>query len=331
MRVRSAHFANFICHFGDKVLLNYVEEIVFPAFLNRDLVRTFGETRYLVLAPRVVVLDPKANPPITAITGRFVKDTVLRREQVLSQNELFQNRQALRSAPSAFFVLLLNNHHLIYFPETAHAPPLSAFRATIEQFLRKAYHSFVSRTYESQAGSQNASTKKDIYAQHASPMLDIVPLTSAEDIETFLNRYETLKKIEFRIFRPNDDLNAGEMFAQIHEFSIKVNSANTKVVSSNSEGLDTKVAKKVIAAATSSGNEEVNLSGTDTDGNKLTGNNEHFQLSVALDNAPKQRTALTKLLFEQYEEAVKDVRTINANLTSSARTILRGLFDKFNQ
>ena len=132
MRRDTAAFANFICRFGDeKVLLDYAEEIVIPAFTHDTYVRSYGKhTHYHFYKVKFVKLDEIAGIPVFALAGRFVKDTMLTRHQVFEEQVgLIQDEQEMRSSPSAFFVLILNNHRLIYFPETPHAPEFNSFAA----------------------------------------------------------------------------------------------------------------------------------------------------------------------------------------------------------
>jgi len=133
MRQHSAAFANFICKFGDKNLLDYAEEVVIPAFTRDTYVRSFGDrTHYHFYEVELLNLAEQGKYPIWVLAGRFIKDTELRREQIFDEEKgLIKDEQSMQSAPSAFFILILNNHRLIYFPETAHAPDLSAFKSTV--------------------------------------------------------------------------------------------------------------------------------------------------------------------------------------------------------
>jgi hypothetical protein len=52
---QNIEFFNFTCHFGDKVLLDYFDEIVKPAFTEGNRVRHYGKSRYLLLDGRCCV------------------------------------------------------------------------------------------------------------------------------------------------------------------------------------------------------------------------------------------------------------------------------------
>ena len=71
MKQQSAYFANFICKFGDdKVLLDYVEEIVAPAFTDDTLVREFGSTHLFFYESKIVKLED-GGIPVVGIAGTF--------------------------------------------------------------------------------------------------------------------------------------------------------------------------------------------------------------------------------------------------------------------
>ena len=208
MRKHNATFANFICRFGnDKVLLDYAYEIVIPAFTRDTFIRSHGTTHYHLYEAEVMTLDHSTQPPILALAGRFIKDTKLRRYQIFDDElGLVRDEQSMSSAPSAFFVLILNNHRMAYLPETPHAPDLKAFEATVRHFLIKRYEQFINEMYtQTQTGAgerEGKITKKALRETHPRPTLEVVPLTGADSIEQFVRRYDRLKKIDFRIVRP---------------------------------------------------------------------------------------------------------------------------------
>jgi hypothetical protein len=308
MRQHNATFANFICRFGEeKVLLNYAYEIIIPAFTRDTYVRSFGtRTHYHFYEVEIVTLDPKSNPPTIALAGRFIKDTELTRYQVFDEKRgLIQDEQKMRSAPSAFFVLILNNHRMIYFPETPHAPDLRAFEATAAYFLKMRHQEYIGELYELARASTQKVTKKALVQTHPSPTLKVIPLTGADSIEEFVRRYETLKQIDFRLVKPNDDIDAGEIFSQIRELSKSLNADRTKITTANSdEGLDIEAAIETIGEATAGGNQDVTLNGLDLEGNNLSGNNESFQIYAPIPDVPANKQGLIKTLYDTFKTLI---------------------------
>lgn len=309
MRQHNATFANFICRFGDeKVLLDYAKRIVIPAFTKDTYVRSYGKkTHYHFYETELMNLAGDDDDPIMVLAGRFVKQTELTRTQIFDDEKgLVQDEASLLSAPSAFFVLILNNHRLIYFPETPHAPDLNAFRVTAQQFLRQRHKEFIDKRYEKTRGDDDAPTKKSLYDAHPRPSVEVVQLTGKADIATFMRRFEKLKKINFRVVRPNDDIDAGEILGQVRELSDALGSTSTKVTASSGDGLDIDAAIEAVTEATGSGNQDVSVSGVDTNGNALSGNNEQFRLSAEIENVPLKKASLVRRLVDKFTQLRSD-------------------------
>lgn len=309
MRQHHAAFANFICRFGDdKVLLDYAAQIVIPAFTKDTYVRTYGKrTHYHFYEVELMNVAQAGEAPVLILAGQFIKETELTRHQVFDEKRgLIKDEQSMLSAPSAFFVLILNNHRLIYFPETPHAPDLNAFRVTAESFLRKRHDEFIEELYEGSREDERPPTKKLLLETHPKPKLEVVHLTGRVGIGQFLRRFETLKRINFRVVKPNDDINAGEILGQVRELSNALKSTNTKVTVASAEGLDIDAAIEAVTEATASGNQDVSVSGVDTDGNALSGNNESFQLSAEIDNIPPTKKGLIGRLLDKFSQLAAD-------------------------
>jgi hypothetical protein len=317
MRKHTATFANFILRFGGKTLVDYLNEIVVPAFTDRSLVRSYGDrTSYQFYQVSVENLGSDTDP-IGGIVGRFVKDTTLTRTQILDPKAgLKRDEQSMRSAPSAFFVLILNNHRLIYFPETAHAPDLSAFRSTAKAFIGLKREQFIQRQYDEAYENDAPVTKRQLGQIHPPHTLEIVPLTSSESIEDFVAGYEKLKSVQFKLLRPNDDIDAQEMFRDFRAFMEDLDPKTTRISVSNPEGLDKQHAVEAIHAASASGNQEVTLSGTDNHGNQIRGNNDRFKIGVEVSAPPRAKRRLAGTLYELFEE-LQDEGTIRIDSPSA--------------
>lgn len=314
MRQHNATFANFICRFGDKkVLLDYAEEIVIPAFTRDTYVRSYGQrTHYHFYEVRLINLSSDREKPVLGLTGRFIKDTELTRYQIFDEKRgLVKDERSMRSAPSVFFVLILNNHRLIYFPETPHAPDLISFKSTAEQFLRLRHKEFIDGLFEEAKSQGYKATKKSLRETHPVPTLEVIALTGADDVEKFMRRYQILKKIDFRLVLPNDDINAGEILNQVRDLGRDLNSNRTKLTTANNEGLDIEASIDAVTEATATGNQEIDLSGEDELGNDLSGNNREFQITAPVENIPPTKSALAKKLYALFEKLSKD-GSINA-------------------
>ncbi|MGI8991369.1 MAG: hypothetical protein ACR2I2_17525 [Bryobacteraceae bacterium] len=84
-----------------------------------------------------------------------------------------------------------------------------------------------------------------------------------------------------------------------------VNAKTTKLVHDNPGGLDKVSAVEQIHAAAATGNQKVRLSGESTAGDRLSGSNEHFSLSVPDDALPTddvERAVHLVRLYQDYLE-----------------------------
>lgn len=306
MRQHTANFANFICRFGpEKVLLDYAESIVLPAFTDDTLIRIYGTTRFFVYEAKVEVIDQPAEP-LVVVSGRFVKEMNLSREQIFDPAQgIVRSEASIASAPSAFFALILNNHRLVYFPETAHAPDLKNFQSTILSNIKIKHKAFINKLYDEARDHDVKVTKKELFERNPSPTLEIVPISGDGEIEAFIKRFEVLKKIEFKIHRTNDEIDAEEIFDDFRGFVTPMNPSDVRMQITNNSGLDLSEAIPRVQAATETANQDVKLLGLDTDGNKLTGDNHKFKVSTPIDPIPSTREGLLKKLLGAFS-SLKD-------------------------
>jgi hypothetical protein len=306
MRQHTANFANFICRFGEeRVLLDCAESIVLPAFTDDTLIRTYGTTRFFIYEAKVEVIE-QPDEPLIVVSGRFVKEMNLSREQIFDPEQgIVRSEASIESAPSAFFALILNNHRLVYFPETAHAPDLKNFQSTILSNLKVKHKTFINKLYNEAKENDARVTKKELFERNPSPTLEIVPISGDGEIEAFIRRYEVLKKIEFKIYRTNDEIDAEEIFNDLRGFLNPMNPSDVRMQISNNNGLDLNEAVPRVQAATETANQDVKLVGLDSEGNKLTGDNHEFKVSTPIEPIPPTRNSLLEKLLGAFS-SLKD-------------------------
>lgn len=305
---------NLICRFGgEKVLLDMSDEIVLPCFFDDGLVRRYNKTRYFFHEVIPVLLSNDASECVVGIAGRFIKDTTLEREQIFEEGKgLVKDTESMRSSPSALFLLILNNHRLIYVKETKDAPSKETFRSALLSFLRVKYKQYIEAEFErlnamrEEGHNLERVTKKDLYEATPRPTLELIPLTSEDSIEEFVRKYSILKTIEISLSDRNDENDNDPFFEELQKRKDAIGSTNSLVKHNNTKGLDKDEAISEIAEATEQGNQNVKLSGTDNDGDVLRGNNEKFQLRKPLENISSQPANAAKVLYETFVGLVKD-------------------------
>lgn len=299
-------FANFICKFGEKNLLDLAEEVIIPAFLTPNLTRTYGDTRYLFYNPKMVVINEnKKTTPILCLAGRFIKDTILERDQVFEENKLVRDHQRMRSAPSSFFVLILNNHKLIYVNETSGAPNLQAFNATISSFAKRKHFEFINKLYKKRKKedvyAEARVTKKALVKLYAYPDIKIIPLSSQSSLEQFINKYAVLKKVQARLVETNHELESNQLFAALRSKKEEIGSSATTLTHYNQKGLSKEKAILQLVPIANQGNTEIKLDGKDSHGDTLRGNNESFKIRVPIATINQDVEVATQDLLATYE------------------------------
>lgn len=330
MRKHYAVFANFNCRFGDKKeLLDLAVEVVVPAFTNENLVRNYRDTAsYRFHNVKLIPIKEDSGQTVLVIAGQFIKNKKLTRHQTFDERKgLIADEQFMMSAPSAFFALILNNHRLIYLPETPYAPDLKEFESTVLYFFSLSYGNFIDSEYTKRRENKMPITKKLLREENPRPTLEIVYLTAETEITEFLRRYKTLKRVEFRVIKPNEDLDAGEVFDGLRHFLFTdLKSDKAKLTASNTKGLDIDASIEVVIAATASGNHDVSVFGIDADGNSLSGNNKKFLLSSKIDDIPTDKQILTELLVTKFKGLISQRRVDAPRIDQNNERIINIFF-----
>jgi hypothetical protein len=303
---RPVEFANFICRTDRLELLDFVDTVVVPAF-QLGLARTWGESTYFLHDVQIVDLEPETRKGLLAVAGRFVKDTVLHSEQVFRNGALTANNQKIKSAPSAFFLLLIEQHKLIYCSEYKGAPSLETFRSTLQQFINRAHANYIQSVYEQSkaSASEQASvpservTKVSLLAEFPRPTLEIVPLASQESIAEFIARFKTLQALTIRLIKPNNEINNEGFFQALRGSSEKLGSSASTLTYRNAQGLSKQTAVGHAEAA-ADGNAELKFAGKDQTGQQLSGSNEDFRVVRFIQGLPSKTVAAAKRLLQEF-------------------------------
>lgn len=333
----SMEMGNLVCRFGSKkVLLDLADEVVLPSFFDDSLVRNYDKTSYFFHEVALVKLFQSNNEIVIGIAGRFIKDTTLEREQIFEQGKgLIKDIDSMRSSPSALFLLILNNHRLVYVKETKNAPSKDTFRSTLLSFLKDKHKQYIENEYEIQMAVHNENpdqpkvTKKELYEANPNPTLELIPLTSEESIEDFLKKYSVLKTIEISLSDRNDENDNDPFFEELQKRKDAIGSTNSIVKHSNSKGLDKDEAINEIAEATAQGNQKVKLSGTDIDGDLLRGNNEQFQLRRPLENLSTKPDKAANELYESFLGLVNEGFVKIPETSQKTKGIINSLVQRF--
>lgn len=300
---RSVGFANFVCRFGEKfVLLDLAEEVVIPAFLHGGQ-RMYGESRYIIQDTNIVSCGD--NNRNLLIVGRFIKDTILSREQKLENGKLVKSKASMPSAPSAVFALVMDTHKLLYLPETSHAPTLSAFRATTSNLIKKQHQKYIDGIYEAGGGQREKETRKSILERLPYPGIEIIPLSSTQDFEHFLKQFKVLEKIKIDLIDTNNETDGMGLVRAARNVKNSINAKGVSISYKNNSGLSSNDALNAFTNLAEDGNTKLTLSGKDSAGDQLSGDNEKFKMSVPVETDSDSPKIIGVQLFDVFMQKIK--------------------------
>ena len=191
---KKIEFANFTCTFGEKlVLLDMFDDVIYPAFKEKKHSRPIRGSEYFFLDTQLVKIKDNKGKVNIGVAGKIVKNTKLKREQVFKEGiGIIEDHDELESAPTSMFVLILNNHRLIYVKEVSGAPGMDAFRATCLKFFKNEHKEFIHRVWQhNQDARKNDKsikplTKIRLVQKYPYPELRITPLTDGQELNSLL-------------------------------------------------------------------------------------------------------------------------------------------------
>jgi hypothetical protein len=275
---------NFVCRFGEQVLLDRYTELVEPAFLGNHA-RKWGDTNFLLNRVQYLNAGTEAKPS-PALAGRFVKDTVLHQEQKLVGGTLVPADGELPSAPSSLFVLILASHRLLFVREHRGSPDAKQFAATIDKFIRIERNKLVDKLHSDSRATEERRSKADLLREIPPPEVTATPILLHSDIEAFVKRFARIRKIAIEIAPTNDEPDNEEFFKALRENGNAINAKKSRVeyVATPNESLDPKAAILQVKAA-QNGQATFSIAGEDRAGNVLTGDNDELRMRVPLHSA----------------------------------------------
>ncbi|WHP62148.1 hypothetical protein [Vibrio harveyi] len=338
--VKRLEFGNYTLKFGEnKVLLDMFDEIVMPSFLEMKYVRKLGDSsEYFFLDTELVVLDDNPQKPTIGITGRIVKNTKLKRDQIFKEGGLVDDKDELESAPSSVFLLILNNHRLILTREVAGAPTIQNFQSASQYCLNQAYKDFINQEYDEarNAKKQNPQlssvTKKKLRESTPSPRLRITPLPDKESLDDFIGRFKTINKLSIKLLPTNrEEIDNDDFWSALDQGREDMGEASTAKVdfTNNTAGLNKVQVLGKTSTATALGNSSVDLKGTDEHGDSLKGNNDSFSLSIEVDELSKEVTESAKTQFKLFNSLADSGAITIPVVADAAISTVKTLFRRF--
>lgn len=326
-------FANLTCRFGDEfVLIDLAKEVIYPAFFDEDYRREYGPTAYFFrnVGMAAIEVEGLERPQLT-IYGRLIKDTVLTRTQVYSPaTGLVSDVASMPSAPSAFFALDLDNHKLMYLPETSAAPTVNQFALTLQSFARKRRESYIRELSKASKTTDEPRSIAELMIEYPRPTVEATHLSGDSNIDSFAERFSKIVRVDFQLKNTNAEFNRAEDFRRIREMKDDVLADRTTLVHENKAGLKKAAVIEEVKVAAAGGNQIINLKGLGEDGAVLTGSNDDLKLEISFPNPPENRFSRAVEMVRGYFKQVAaghlrpDVGTPNTEKLAELRGGLDG-------
>jgi hypothetical protein len=304
-------FANYTCNFGENLtLLDLFEEVVWPSFRENSYTRKIGMTEYFFLNTQIMKFGDSSGQDLICAVGRLVKNTRLKRDQIFRKDKgIVDDYSELETAPSSLFALILNNHRLIFTREVAGAPDIDAFRSTSEKFLKNAHKKFIEDLFETKASKvQDDKTaikiRRSLLQEFPAPRLRITPLTDRQELQDFINKFESVKQLVVKLLPTNqEDIDNDGFWTALDSTSERIDSIRTTLSFANTrDKLDGQEVYAQCNSASALGNSEINVKGFDRFGDKLEGNNDDFRLSVEVGELSKDVTQAAPVMVDKFVE-----------------------------
>lgn len=303
-------FYNLVCRYGERAtLLDLAVELLLPAIFGNHI-RKFGLTRYFFTEVGHTLIQPIGfESEQVVIFGRFIKDTVLKRDQVYEPEVgLVTDNQSMQSSPSTLFALNLNNHKLILAPEVPYAPGADAFATTLEQFLDRERNLFVRGIYKQEANSAEPRTLSYLWEEYPPANVTVRPLAGTQDISDFLEQFARITTLNIKLLDTNAEFPKRDLFREMRAAKDDVKANTTTLIHQNAEGLSRTAVAEEIQAAASGGNQQVVIKGVDLDGTKLSGDNNNIRLQIEIPEFPGTIPAAAERMVTVFGEQIAKKR-----------------------
>jgi hypothetical protein len=313
---KKLEFGNYTLNFGeDKVLLDLFSQIVMPSFHEMKFIRKLKDKGdYFFLDTKLIILDKNPKEPILGISGKIVKNTKLKRDQIFRANDgLIEDKKELETAPSSTFLLVLNTHRLILCKEVAGAPTIQNFQSTSQYFLKNQHKQFIQETFETGKADKEINpklkrvTKKSLLNEFPYPSLRITPLSDKESLKAFVTRLKHIDSVSIKLLPTNDEeINNDDFWSDLGRRREELNSKAARVEFSNTkEGLNGEKVYEQTKSASDLGNSEVKFKGYDKQGDTIRGSNDDFSLTVELEQLPKNAEQAAFQKYAQFKNLVQ--------------------------
>lgn len=307
MDEKNMQFANFNITFGeqDSPMLEYFEEIIYPAFLS-GYVRgnAIDGAKYSFDDIRIKEINDEL-----VMVGNYIKSTEYKVVTTVQDGVLVSSPAEIPTAPYSRFVIFLKNHRMILVRNETNSPDIRSFQKTVRDMLF--------------AYIRTNNRERDRGDKLPEAYVNIVDIPMKDSIEEVLWNVRKVNSLKLRFFPLNNDM-PPQALAQAVLCSLGQVGSKTGNLVFNSPGSRDGV-QNIIQE--SGGMAEVSLKVTDANGEKRSIKEGAFSSSVKIEHNGNLNPNSDIYLVEQAKEngSISTVSKDNATLFGRFRDRLRRL------
>lgn len=310
-------YANFLCHFGEQVLLDRYLDIFYPA-ITSGCKRTYSDTFYKFIdVKHLEIENPETLEKDYFLYGKIVKDFVYRREQLLDDDEsgVVEDHDELRDSPSSTFILSLQDHRLYFIKEFTLAPTLANFKLLVEHLIKNKTHEIINEIYEQKkemnrlkGGTTKVPSKKSLKINYPDPTIEIVKLSSPEGIDEFIKSMKSVNRFELKINKTNHESDLSSLFTVLRDQNKEMgpDSKNTLVYTKGKSSLNHEKVIELAKAASEDNNVNFFVKGDAIEGGPLSGTEEDFDIKMPISEIEKTPEAMALKAHRTFWQLIKD-------------------------
>lgn len=285
--MKTMEIANLTCKSisGKKELLDVFVDYFYNAMLNQEVKGSKNsEThKYKFIDLEITTLSNEL-----VLLGRLVKCLNLQREQILEGKTIVKSYDEMASAPTSFFILILNNHKLLWVREVARAPQLRDFKYTLLKAINQERELLISNKFNQfiRGGDDEYMAEKKAYDYYPKLEIEITPLGNNASIRECLNDFAAIYNFNVTALKRNNELGS-DFNDLLRNISTSQENMQAKNVSVNIHG-DKKhpLAKEQaikLAQTASDGNYTYKISGVDSNNNPIVKDQDSFSLTAKIN------------------------------------------------
>jgi hypothetical protein len=206
------YLANFNVTFGDKEepMLNYFDEIVYPALNSRIKLNRGKKTSYFFDNIKIIEYAEGAY----VLVGMLIKDTILEIKSKYTQTQgLTHEHEEHPSAPYSIFAIFLKNHRMVLVKNQKGSPDLRSFNSVVRDIFKR---------FRKEENKKRKKGQKLPYS-----MVHIVGLPIKGTIEEKLKEVLKIEKLIIRKYPLNGDI---DFFPIFEELSDELGSKTSRMV-----------------------------------------------------------------------------------------------------